>query len=544
MQLIDDIKVSANDMKETTKERAKDIKNSASELLPTFKDIGVAALRNMKSGYFINVVVVFIVAILISVGYNYTLVNNIYQNSDISLMLENHHKTNAIILEEFLEGQHIFDIEISAHNTAETYTKGYFSVIVNEITGTGSIGFGILNGFNKIFFNGRITESISIFIMMFLSVLIMIFLRNIVIVGKCRYFLEQRIYTETGIDRLIFAYRTGAAKNVAVVMLLRSVYQTLWNMTILGGVYKHYEYLMIPYILAENPNIKYTQAFEMSRELMRKEKFNTFKIELSFLPFLLLDGATMHLVTLFFLDPYKECIYSELYSRLRCKKKVLLNDGCLLYDNLLFDNSCGLTAYPDDQCPTLHLNKRRWLIADYNRTYSFDNCVLFFFSFSIIGWVWEVFFYLINEGKFINRGTMFGPWLPIYGLGGLVIIKLLKPLRSNPALLFGAAFVVCGALEYATAWVLEAFFHSKWWDYTGYFCNLHGRICLEGLLVFGLAGVFTTYFIAPVLDNLFNKIDRNTKRTICMIMIVAFIGDFFYSVSNPNVGEGITDNLI
>ena len=66
MQLIKDIKVTAND-----------IKKSTIDLLPTFKDLGVAALKNMKSGYFMNVVVVFIVAILISAGYNYTLVNNL-----------------------------------------------------------------------------------------------------------------------------------------------------------------------------------------------------------------------------------------------------------------------------------------------------------------------------------------------------------------------------------------------------------------------------------------------------------------------------------
>ncbi len=533
MQLIEDIKVNA-----------KGITANAKELFPVFKDINVAALQNMRSGYFMNVVVVFIVAILISAGYNYTLVDNIYQNSNISLMLETHHKTNAIILEEFLEGQHIFDVEINAKNTAEKYTKGYFSVIVNEITGTGSIGFGILNGINKILFSGRISESISIFIMVFLSILIMIFIRNIVMVGKCRYFLEQRQYKDTGIDRLIFVFRTGAARNVAVVMLIRSVWQTLWNITIIGGLYKHYEYLMIPYILAENPHINYKQAFKMSKEIMQEEKFNTFKIELSLVPWLLLDGATMHLVTLFFLDPYKECIYAEIYARLRSKKRDVIENSELLYDNLLFDNTAALNSYPDVNCPTSYLEIRRWLIADYNRNYSLENCVMFFFTFSIIGWVWEVFFYLLNEGKFINRGTMFGPWLPIYGLGGLVIILFLKPLRKNPALMFGGAFVVCGAIEYTTAWILETFFHSKWWDYTGYFCNLHGRICLEGLLVFGLAGVITTYFIAPVLDNLYNKLDRKTKRTICMILIIAFMGDFFYSVNNPNAGDGITDNFV
>ena len=56
--------------------------------------------------------------------------------------------------------------------------------------------------------------------------------------------------------------------------------------------------------------------------------------------------------------------------------------------------------------------------------------------------------------------------------------------------------------------------------------------------------MITTYFIAPVLDNLYNKLDRKTKRTICMILIIAFMGDFFYSVNNPNAGDGITDNFV
>ena len=156
--------------------------------------------------------------------------------------------------------------------------------------------------------------------------------------------------------------------------------------------------------------------------------------------------------------------------------------------------------------------KRQWIKIDYDRKYSFSTIVLFFFSFAFVGWVWEVFYTLLNEGVLANRGTMFGPWLPIYGVGGLLIIVGLRPLRKNPGLLFMGAFAACGALEYFAAWALETLFHTKWWDYTGYFLNVNGRICLEGLFVFGLAGVaprFIPWFLGP---NIRRYTDRRFDR--------------------------------
>ena len=83
----------------------------------------------------------------------------------------------------------------------------------------------------------------------------------------------------------------------------------------------------------------------------------------------------------------------------------------------------------------------------------------------------------------------------------------------------------------------------KWWDYSGYFLNFQGRICLEGLIVFGLAGCSCTYFIAPLLDNLYKKIKPKLKKIIAIFLVLLYICDLVISTISPNTGRGITENL-
>ena len=112
----------------------------------------------------------------------------------------------------------------------------------------------------------------------------------------------------------------------------------------------------------------------------------------------------------------------------------------------------------------------------------------------------------------MNRGTLHGPWLPIYGTGGVIILILLKKLRKKPLFEFLAAMVLCGGLEYFSSWYLEKTHGGqRWWDYTGYFLNLNGRICAEGLLTFGLGGLAIVYLLAPALDNLLSRIDTRSS---------------------------------
>ena len=179
---------------------------------------------------------------------------------------------------------------------------------------------------------------------------------------------------------------------------------------------------------------------------------------------------------------------------------------------------------------------------NYMRKYSIWSLIAMFFIFAIIGWVWEVILHIIVDGEFVKRGVLHGPWLPIYGYGGILILTVLNKFRDKPLIQFLTIIVLCGTIEYFTAVYLDyAYNGQKWWDYTGYFLNLHGKICAEGLLVFGLGGIAVVYIGAPLLDNIIQKIDRKKLITVCCILLVLFIFDNIYSKTDPNVGKGITD---
>ena len=80
----------------------------------------------------------------------------------------------------------------------------------------------------------------------------------------------------------------------------------------------------------------------------------------------------------------------------------------------------------------------------------------------------------------------------------------------------------------------------RWWDYTGYFLNINGRVCLEGILFFGIGGSLCIYVVAPFLDKMFGKVKNKTKIIICIVLVTLFLIDLVYSTIHPNVGEGIT----
>ena len=199
-------------------------------------------------------------------------------------------------------------------------------------------------------------------------------------------------------------------------------------------------------------------------------------------------------------------------------------------------------SYPGRLHPIPEREKRRKAETIlYTRFYSVWSVILLFFTFSFIGWLWEVSLHLISDGEFVNRGVLHGPWLPIYGTGGVLILLLLNRLRKKPVAEFFGAVVLCGIVEYFTAWALELTHNGmKWWDYSGYFLNLHGRICAEGLLMFGLGGIAIVYVAAPMLDNLFRQIPKKAVILLCVVLAGIFVTDTVYSKFNPNTGKGIT----
>lgn len=207
-----------------------------------------------------------------------------------------------------------------------------------------------------------------------------------------------------------------------------------------------------------------------------------------------------------------------------------------------FKNVFEGLSYPSRLSPFHPEESRQRLeYVHYLRHYSLASLVLMFFIFAFTGWIWEVMLHFITSGRFVNRGVLHGPWLPIYGCGGILILTVLNKFRKKPVLQFTSAMALCGIIEYATSVYLEyANDGQKWWDYSGYFLNLNGRVCAEGLFVFGLGGLIVVYFAAPLLDNVIRKLKTKLIVPICAVLLILFLGDLIYSSKYPNTGEGIT----
>ncbi|MBC5690444.1 DUF975 family protein [Mediterraneibacter sp. NSJ-55] len=425
----------------------------------------------------------------------------------------------------------------------QVYTpeKGVLARIYNRMTEDKSVLYGFVNAMDDIFLKDKATQGIIILAGVVILLLFLAFISNILLVGQCRFLLENRSYQQVKLGRLLFPWRVRRWRKTAFTMFERSFFIFLWDLTIIGGIIKRYSYKMIPYILAENPDIGHTEAFELSRKMMYGNKMKTFLLDLSFLGWRVLNLFTFGILRYVWINPYVEAVYAELYCSLRQEALAQKYPHYeYLNDTLLFTAS-SLEDYPVEQYPLYNPNTKKWMKTDYRRTYSIRSVILIFFSFSMIGWLWEVSLHLFGDGVFVNRGFFHGPWLPIYGTGGVLIILLLKKFVDRPLVTFFMTVLVCGIVEYFVALFLWEFKQMYWWNYTGYFLNLHGRICAEGLLIFGLGGCAFIYILAPFFDEIFKKIPKKIAIIICAVLLTVFAADTAYSMIHPNSGAGITD---
>lgn len=169
-----------------------------------------------------------------------------------------------------------------------------------------------------------------------------------------------------------------------------------------------------------------------------------------------------------------------------------------------------------------------------------ENLVLIFFIYSFAGWFMESFGGIFKEKKFINRGFLIGPYCPVYGCGVVGITVLLSKYQNDIYALFILSTVICGSLEYFTSYIMEKLFNARWWDYHNRKFNINGRICLETLIPFGVAGTTIVCIINPALYNFFNHFSDMTLHIITVILILLFIIDFIISFCIISSFKGAT----
>lgn len=135
-----------------------------------------------------------------------------------------------------------------------------------------------------------------------------------------------------------------------------------------------------------------------------------------------------------------------------------------------------------------------------------DLLILYFFCYSLLGYIVEVVYCSIGEKRLVNRGFLHGPYLPIYGFGALLILLSFSRFSDNVLVLFLLSVVGTSALEYLTSYLLEVLFHAKLWDYSTYPLNIRGRVCALNSTLFGLLSLSLIYVIHPFLARLFTHL--------------------------------------
>ena len=159
------------------------------------------------------------------------------------------------------------------------------------------------------------------------------------------------------------------------------------------------------------------------------------------------------------------------------------------------------------------------------------NYIGYFFIYAIIGWILEVSFHVITEGKFINRGFLNGPYCPIYGFGALGVIVLLNDLGKTSKLgLFFASMAIASILELVTGFLLEKIFHKRWWDYSNNKFNLGGYICAEFSLIWGAVCFVLYEAVHPFVIRLIAFIPYKILFIINIFMTLVFIIDIISTV--------------
>ena len=156
------------------------------------------------------------------------------------------------------------------------------------------------------------------------------FVGNVLEVGARSFYIDN-LFSKPGPEKIFSAFRSGNYGNVVKVMFFRDLFTFLWSLLfVIPGIVKSYEYKMVPYLLAEYPDMTRKEAFDRSREMMYGQKWNTFVMDLSFIPWDILSSVTFGIVGLFYVSPYQDATFAELYDTLAAG---MPGNGQRVYEN-------------------------------------------------------------------------------------------------------------------------------------------------------------------------------------------------------------------
>ena len=162
-------------------------------------------------------------------------------------------------------------------------------------------------------------------------------------------------------------------------------------------------------------------------------------------------------------------------------------------------------------------------------TYNLTQWLAFFIIYCFIGWCWESSFVSVKKKKWVNRGFMHGPLLPIYGSGAVLILFVSLPFKAHPVAVYFAGMIAATILEYVTGVLMEALFKVRYWDYSNQKFNFQGHICLTSSLAWGFFSIAMVYWVHKPFEKFVLSIPEAVLSPIVHVVMMLAAADFALS---------------
>lgn len=162
--------------------------------------------------------------------------------------------------------------------------------------------------------------------------------------------------------------------------------------------------------------------------------------------------------------------------------------------------------------------------------YTVIQWLFFFYFYCFFGWVFESTYVSLKKKQLVNRGFMRGPFLPIYGSGGIMMLVVSMPFQDNVFLTYIAGCIGATALEFFTGMTMEALFKVRYWDYSDQKFNYKGHICLSSTIAWGFLTILMTEFLHRGVERVVFALPELLVTIVTVVISCVMLVDMTLSV--------------
>ena len=162
--------------------------------------------------------------------------------------------------------------------------------------------------------------------------------------------------------------------------------------------------------------------------------------------------------------------------------------------------------------------------------YTWYQWLTFFFIYCFFGWIFESTYVSAKTGRFVNRGFLRLPLLPLYGTGAVMMLWVSLPVKDNLLLVYLTGVIAATLLEYVTGWGMERLFKMKYWDYSSQRFNVKGYICLSSSIAWGFLTIFLTEVVHRSIEHYVLGLPVMVNIVFVLITTLLFAADTAESV--------------